>query len=88
MEKDKGGLNSLERIGIINEMVAGNPLSERELGVIKGLVEDYEDELKKVAKLEREIGHLERVNMELMGELNDEYEREERDYFLDDDNWD
>lgn len=88
MEKGKEGLSTIERIDIINEMVTGEPLSEKDLEVIKGLVEEFRGLHKDMVLLEREIMFLERANEELMGDLSDEYDREERDYFLDDDNWD
>ena len=88
MVKENKELSVIERIEKINEMVVGDSLSEEELDNIKGLVEEVKEFNKEIIKLEREIMYLERANESFMDDLNEGYEREEREYFLDDDNWD
>ena len=88
MVKENKELSVIERIEKINEMVVGERLSGEELDNIKGLVEEVKEFNKEIIKLEREIMYLERANESFMDDLNEGYEREEREYFLDDDNWD
>lgn len=87
MVKENKELSVIERIEKINEMVVGESLTEEELDNIKGLVEEVKEFNKEIIKLEREIMYLERANESFMDDLNEGYEREEREYFLDDDNW-
>ena len=87
MVKENKELSVIERIEKINEMVVGERLSGEELDNIKGLVEEVKEFNKEIIKLEREIMYLERANESFMDDLNEGYEREEREYFLDDDNW-